>query len=204
MGRARSRGHARIRESDAMTSISNLNTQFAFSLMENRGVFAVLLGSGVSRAAQIPTGWEITLDLIRRVAVAQGVGEQPDWAAWYRKQTEQEPNYSTLLEELALSPEERRSILHGYIEPSEQDRLEKRKIPTEAHHAVADLVAGGYIRLIITKKFDRSMWNVCREKGVEPTVVASVDALSGAEPLTHSACYILKLHGDYQDATILK
>ena len=60
-----------------MAPVSNLNTQLAFSLLENKGVFAVLLGSGVSRAAQIPTGWEITLDLIRRVAAAQGVSEQP-------------------------------------------------------------------------------------------------------------------------------
>jgi hypothetical protein len=42
-----------------------------------------------------------------------------------------------------------------------------------------------------------------REIGVEPTIVASVDALSGAEPIAHSACYILKLHGDYKDARIL-
>jgi hypothetical protein len=81
-----------------MAPFSNLNTQLAVSLLENKGVFAVLLGSGVSRAAQIPTGWEITLDLIKRVAAAQGVGEQPDWPAWYRKQAAQEPNYSVLLE----------------------------------------------------------------------------------------------------------
>src|SRR3954470_6584091 len=92
-------------------------TQLAFSIFENKGVFAVLLGSGLSRAAEIPTGWEITLDLIRRVALAQGVDEQPDWAHWYRTKTGQEPNYSTLLEELAVSAEERRSILHSYIEP---------------------------------------------------------------------------------------
>jgi hypothetical protein len=82
-------------------AISNFNTQLAFSLLENKGVFAVLLGSGVSRAAQIPTGWEITLDLIRRIAAAEGVAEQPDWAAWYRAETGREPNYSTLVEELA-------------------------------------------------------------------------------------------------------
>jgi hypothetical protein len=186
-----------------MTSISNLKTQLAFSLFENKGVFAVLIGSGVSRAAHIPTGWEITLDLIRRVATAQGVEEQPDWAAWYRKETGEEPNYSALLEELALSAEERRSILHSYIEPNDQDRLEKRKVPTEAHNALADLVAGGYIRLIITTNFDRLMENALREKGIEPTVVASTDALTGAEPFTHSACYILKLHGDYKDTRIL-
>ena len=54
-------------------------TQLAFSVYENKGVFAVLLGSGLSRSAEIPTGWEITLDLVRRVAVAQGVPEQSDW-----------------------------------------------------------------------------------------------------------------------------
>jgi len=56
-------------------------TRIAFSVYENKGVFAVLLGSGLSRAAEIPTGWEITLDLIRRVALAQGTEEQPDRAA---------------------------------------------------------------------------------------------------------------------------
>ena len=38
---------------------------------------------------------------------------------------------------------------------------------------------------------------------MEPTIVASVDALKGAEPLTHTKCYLLKLHGDYKDARIL-
>ena len=43
-------------------------TSLAFSVYENKGVYALLLGSGVSRSAFIPTGWEITLDLVRRVA----------------------------------------------------------------------------------------------------------------------------------------
>jgi hypothetical protein len=178
-------------------------TQIAFSVYENKGVFALLLGSGLSRAAEIPTGWEITLDLIRRVALAQGVEDQPDWAAWYRERTGQEPDYSALLEELASSPEERRSILHSYIEPTEEDREQGRKVPTPAHHAIAELVLGGYIRVIITTNFDRLVENALREHGIEPTVVASVDALTGAEPITHTACYVLKLHGDYKDARIL-
>jgi hypothetical protein len=87
--------------------ISDALTQLSFALFENKGVFAVLLGSGLSRAAGIPTGWEITLDLIRRVALAQKTGEQADWAGWYQETTGQNPNYSTLLEELAGSPDER-------------------------------------------------------------------------------------------------
>lgn len=178
-------------------------TQLAFSVYENKGVFAVLLGSGLSRSAEIPTGWEITLDLVRRVAAAQGIEEQSDWAQWYRDTTGQEPNYSVLLEEIATSPDERRAILHRYIEPDAQDREEGRKVPTKAHHAIAQLVRSGHIRVIITTNFDRLMENALREQGVEPTVVASADALAGAEPLTHSRCYLLKLHGDYKDARIL-
>ncbi len=178
-------------------------TQLAFSVYENRGVFAVLLGSGLSRAAEIPTGWEITIDLIRRVASAQGVEDQSDWAAWYREKTGEEPNYSKLLAELTSSPDERRSILHSYIEPTEQDREEGRKVPTAAHYAIAELVRGGFIRVIVTTNFDRLMENALRERGIEPTVIASPDALAGAEPIAHSACYLLKLHGDYKDARIL-
>lgn len=185
------------------TFVSDPHLQLAFSLYENKGVYAVLLGSGMSRAAQIPTGWEITVDLIRRVGLAQGVEDQADWAAWYRAETGNEPNYSTLLEALGSSPDERRAILHRYIEPTEPDREEGRKVPTTAHRSIAQLVRQGYIRVIVTTNFDRLMENALRECGVEPTIVGSVDALRGAEPLTHSTCFILKIHGDYKDARIL-
>jgi hypothetical protein len=62
------------------------------ALYENKGVYALLLGSGVSRAAQIPTGWEVTLDLVIRVAALKGVTHQPDWAAWYKAQFDKEPS----------------------------------------------------------------------------------------------------------------
>ena len=178
-------------------------TQLAFSMHENKGVFALLIGSGVSRSADIPTGWEITLDLVRRVANAQGVDEQSDWAAWYQETTGNEPDYSALLEDLARTPEERRSILHGYIEPTDVERDEGKKVPTKAHNAIARLVRDGYVRVIVTTNFDRLLENALREIGVEPTIVGSPDALAGAEPISHSACYILKLHGDYKDARIL-
>ncbi len=177
-------------------------TRLAFSIYENRGVYALLIGSGVSRSAHIPTGWEITLDLVRRVALAQGVEEQADWAAWYRSETNEDPDYSKLVETLGLTQDERRSILHSYIEPTDDDREEGRKLPTAAHEAIADLVRDGFIRVIITTNFDRLLENALRERGVEPTIVASVDALNGAEPLTHSQCFLLKLHGDYKDARI--
>ncbi len=178
-------------------------TQLAFSMHENKGVYALLLGSGVSRSAGIPTGWDITLDLVRKAATAKGEGEQTDWNEWYTDQFGQEPNYSQLLDELTTTASERRKILEGYIEPSEEEKEEGRKLPTKAHHAIAKLVSDGFVRVILTTNFDRLMEKALRDAGVEPTVITSEDTLLGADPLTHSRCYLFKLHGDYKDARIL-
>ena len=178
-------------------------TRLAFSMYGSPGVYALLLGSGLSRGADIPTGWEVTLDLIRRLGLAQSESDQPDWATWYRTKFATEPNYSDLVAELGSSPLERRAILHSYIEPTNEDIAEGRKVPTSAHLAIADLVHDGFVRVIITTNFDRLLENALRERRVEPTIINSVDSIRGAEPLAHTTCYLVKLHGDYKDARIL-
>jgi hypothetical protein len=177
-------------------------TSVAFSIFENRGVFALLLGSGISRSAQIPTGWEIVLELTRRIAALEGVDKSTDWLAWYRAKFGKEANYSELLDALAHLPEERRSIIHKFIEPTPKDIDEGRKIPTRAHRAIAKLVRDGYFRTIITTNFDRLLENAIRDEGVEPTVIKSDDDLKGAVPLMHTRCCIVKVHGDYLDTRI--
>ena len=174
----------------------------AFSIQANRGVYAVLVGSGISRAAKIPTGWEITLDLVRKLAALQGDTAEPDPEAWYREKFETEPDYSDLLENLAKMPAERQQLLRTYWEPNEQEREEGDKQPTAAHHAIAALVIQGFIKVIITTNFDRLMESALRGVGVEPTVLSSPDHVRGALPLIHTQCCILKLHGDYLDTRI--
>ena len=46
--------------------------KIAFSIHSNPGIYALLLGSGVSKGAGIPTGWEIVVDLIEEVRAAEG------------------------------------------------------------------------------------------------------------------------------------
>jgi hypothetical protein len=58
----------------------------ALSLHHDPGVHAVLVGSGLSKAAGIPTGWEITLDLVRRLV---GVTEQGRLGAMVSRQIRQ-------------------------------------------------------------------------------------------------------------------
>jgi hypothetical protein len=177
-------------------------TALAFSVFENRGVYALLLGSGLSRSAQIPTGWEITLHLVQRVAALEGVTDRPDWTAWHQERFGKPPSYSELLDQLASTSDERRSILHNYIEPKEEEIAQGRKVPTRAHQAIARLVQAGFVRVIVTTNFDRLIENALRQAGVEPTVIKSDDDLRGAVPLIHSRCYVLKVHGDYLDTRI--
>ncbi len=63
--------------------ISDLDA-LVFSLHHNRGVYALLLGSGVSKAAQVPTGWEVIQDLIRKLAQSQGEEIPEDPEQWCR------------------------------------------------------------------------------------------------------------------------
>lgn len=171
----------------------------ALTLHHAPGASALLIGSGLSRAAGIPTGWEITLDLVRRVAVLKGEDTAGDPAAWYAKTYGEEPNYSVLLDALASTPAERRAVLHTYIEP-QGEGAERR--PTAAHHSIARLVASGSLRVIVTTNFDRLLEQALVAAGVEPTVISSDDTLAGAVPLIHARCTVLKLHGDYLDTRI--
>jgi hypothetical protein len=65
----------------------------AFSVFSSKGVYALLLGSGVSRASGVPTGWEILEDLMRKLAHLEGE-LPPDPAAWYRGSYHADPDYS--------------------------------------------------------------------------------------------------------------
>ena len=174
----------------------------AFSIHSNRGVYAILLGSGISRAAKIPTGWEITLDLIRQLAAIQDDTAEPDPSAWYKKEFGEDPDYSQLLENLAKTQAERQQLLRIYWEPNEQERDAGEKQPTAAHHAIAELVAQNFIKVIITTNFDRLMEKALRDVGIEPTVLSTPDHVQGALPLTHTKCCVIKLHGDYLDTRI--
>ena len=82
----------------------------AFSIQANPGVYSVLVGSGVSRVAKIPTGWEVTLDLIRKLARLHEETCDPDPELWYRKKFESDADYSNLLDELGSAPHEGRRL----------------------------------------------------------------------------------------------
>ncbi|MDQ5870763.1 MAG: SIR2 family protein [Acidobacteriota bacterium] len=174
----------------------------AFSIESNPGVYALLLGSGLSRAAGVPTGWDIVLDLVRRCAHAAGENCEPDPIAWYRGKFGAEPKYSTLLEEIAKTATERSQLLRRYFEPTADERERGEKIPTKAHEAIARLVSAGYIRVIVTTNFDPLFERALQAAGITPTVISTGDQAEGALPLPHLKALVLKVNGDYLDTRI--
>ena len=174
----------------------------AFSVQANPGVYALLLGSGVSRSAEIPTGWDIVMDLLGKLAVLTGDADDRDLAQWYEEKYGEPPDYSKLLDALVKTPSERQQLLRPYFEPDEQQLEEELKQPTEAHRAIARLVAQGFVKVIVTTNFDRLLERALEDEVVAPTVLSTLEEVKGARPLVHPGCRIFKVHGDYQDPSI--
>ncbi|HEY3439612.1 MAG TPA: SIR2 family protein [Paludibaculum sp.] len=174
-------------------------TSLAFSVHSNKGVYALLLGSGLSRAAGVPTGWEVVLDLIRQLAHVQGEVPEPEPEVWYKRTFGKEPDYSDLLDMVARSSAERSQLLRSYFEPSEEERKQGMKTPTGAHRAIAELMQAGFIRVVVTTNFDRLLEQALTDLGIGPSVVSTPAAAEGCIPLSHARCTIVKVHGDYLD-----
>ncbi len=171
------------------------------------GVYAVLLGSGVSTGAGIPTGWGVVQELVRRAAAARDPGDlgaadaaAADPEAWWGAHGDGQPlGYSSLLAALAPTPAARQHLLAGFFEPGEEDADAGSKVPNAAHRAIAQLARRGLIRVILTTNFDRLMERALEEAGVPPRVVSSPSAVAGMTPLQHAPVTVIKLHGDYAD-----
>ncbi|SDY62762.1 SIR2-like domain-containing protein [Geodermatophilus africanus] len=171
------------------------------------GVYALLLGSGVSTGAGMPTGWGVVSDLVRRAAAA-AAPDDPDAAAraaadpeaWWAEHGDGQPlGYSNLLAALAPTQAARRDLLAGFFEPSEDDAEQGLKVPGRAHRAIAEMVKRGLVRVILTTNFDRLVERALEDAGVPPQVVSRPEAVAGMTPLPHARTTVVKLHGDYAD-----
>ena len=178
------------------------NLLLAHNIYSNKGCYAILLGSGVSHASGIPTGWEILIQLIERLMLLEKEQTEQDPEEWYTKKYTAVPGYSQIIEKLTFTTEERVNLLKPFFEPND-DTVEGLKQPALAHKAIAKLVQKGYIRVIVTTNFDRLMENALREIGIEATVISNPNHIDNVMPLIHSPITIVKINGDYLDTMFL-
>jgi hypothetical protein len=175
----------------------------AYTTFINKGAFALLLGSGISRKAGIPTGWDITLKLVQQIALLNNETINESIDEWYVKKFKEELDYSNLLEKLTNTQEERINLLKPFIEPTEDEFEEGLKRPTKAHEHIAQLVRLGYIKVILTTNFDRLIENALKDIGIEPTVISNPKHIENSIPLVHSKITVIKINGDYLDTGFL-
>ncbi|MGA5873989.1 SIR2 family protein [Streptomyces cinereoruber] len=176
----------------------------ALNVHSSPGVYALLLGAGVSIASGVKTGWGIVEDLVGKVAAVRDPDDpdartkaMADPEAWWEANIGEPLNYSTLLAAAAPLPSSRQAMLAHYFEPEEG--AEDSKGPTAAHRAIAQLVKRGSIRVILTTNFDRLTERALQEVGISPQVVSRPDQIKGSMLLQHSPVTVIKLHGDYAD-----
>lgn len=179
----------------------------ATSVHASPRVYALLLGSGASSAAGVPTGWQVVKDIVSKVAVARAPEDEnaaaaamADPEAWWAAHGDgSQLGYSGLLNAVAPSPAARQALLANYFEATAEDLEEGRKVPGAAHRAIAQLVSRGSVRVIVTTNFDRLVERALEDAGVAPQVLHRPDQLAGATPLAHARVTVVKLHGDYAD-----
>ena len=157
------------------------------------------------RQAQIPTGWEITLELIKKLALLENEECKPTPEEWFRTKFGIEPDYAKLLDSVAKMPSERRQLLSGYSSPLQT--RPGRGCKTAYSRPPSHCLPCGW-RLLTCDHHDqlRSANGTCFRGGfgITPTVISTVDQLKGSIPLVHSRCCLVKIHGDYLDTRIQK
>lgn len=172
----------------------------AFSMYSNKGAYALLLGSGISRPAHIPSAWEVECELISKVAAMKGVNDEEEWHKWYNKEFGEDANYSDLLENLTKTPTERVHLLKEFFEANDDEKELGWKKPTLAHKSIAKLAKAGYIKVIITTNFDRLIESALQEEGITPQTVYHESYLQQITPLPHAdRPTVIKVNGDYID-----
>jgi hypothetical protein len=187
--------------SEALSPIDP-SSKIALALDSYRGKYALLLGSGVSKAAGIPTSWDVIVDLCGRLAKSGPDTNVVDPVDWYRRNHDnQEPAFDNLTEELGTTGDARRQLLETYFEPPNSGTT-KRRPPASAHAAIARLCKLGYVKIVITTNFDRLIEEALNAEGIIPDVVRGDFDIDGAENYVHSRCFLLKLHGDYKDSRL--
>lgn len=188
------------------TSVDDPFLPLAFSLFSNPGAYAILAGAGVSRGAGLPTAWDIVVDLISQIAGDTDDGGDIDAdtaAGWYEAKFGSTPTYSDVVEQLALTPTERKSLLRKYFDPRERDENEATG-PSTAHRAIARLMQAGIVHVVLTMNFDRLFEQALHELNIEPTVVATESDARGLAPLHTVQHCIVHLHGDYLNANSMR
>jgi len=178
----------------------------AYAMHASPKRYALLLGAGTSVAAGLPTASDVSGNMI--LAVAKGRGEQVERGkdnevclAWFEGTFGEPATFQRLMEELGISEGNRKDGLKKFIYQTDEDGNPVPGVPTEAHRAIARLVKGGMISLIITTNFDTLMEEALKGEDIPYEVITEESDVTQMSVFP-DRCRVVKVNGDFERGTL--
>ena len=147
-------------------------------LHRRKGTYAVLIAAGVSKAAGMPSGWDVAYELTAQLAASAGHPNDPNTPEgkvaleqWYKSTHGDKWSYSTVVALVACTQALQRNTLEKFFVPTDDERIQGLKQPTRGHLALAHLIKGGYIRVVLTPNFDDLLEQALLTVGVTKVVL---------------------------------
>jgi hypothetical protein len=164
--------------------------QLSVAMAVTPGGYAVLLGSGVSMEAGIPTGQRVFLDTVERLYRVQEGSDPPnpeELKDWVASEGLDDLGYSGLLERVLPTEQGRRDYLVSFF---------KDRSPGATHLALAELAREGMVGVFITTNFDPLLERALEAAGVQVVMVSDAESLERAPARETVDCFVIKAHGD--------
>lgn len=170
--------------------------------------YALFLGSGISKPAGLPTGTDVSANMIRRIAKTRGEkidgGNEPEKCLEWFKDTFGEPaNFELLLNKLGIDTENRSEGIQSFFLPSDETGNPVQVNPTKAHSEIAKFVKAGMVSMIITTNYDTLLEEALRNEGVSCDVITSESPLKQMS-IFPDRCRIVKVNGSFSSGGRLK
>ena len=105
----------------------------------------------------------------------------------------------SLIDLFAKTPGAVNSLMRYYYEPTDEDRLLHRKLPSGFHRQLAKSISSRRGQIIVTTNRDRLIEWALASLGITPQVISKQDDLTQAISLPQTRCTLIKLNGDYLD-----
>src|SRR3972149_7533323 len=164
----------------------------AYNIADGSRKYILFCGAGVSKDANILTGWDILLETLRIIRTQEeevnNNYSNEEMEAYYHKRYE-DKEYSDIISSIFPSNEEQRDYLIKFFDG---------KSPSKAHQLITEWVKKGLIRFIVTTNFDSLIEHALDEIGLRGkySVISNGEDVLTSKPWhNEDICRIYKLHG---------
>lgn len=176
----------------------------AYAMHASPKRYALLLGAGISVAAGLPSGRDVTAKMIREIALShekkiEGGDDAEACIQWFGDEFKEPPTFDKLMAKLGIEEDNRRETLQPFILPTDDEGNTLSVEPTPAHRMIAELVKDKIVSLIITTNFDHLLEKAIEDTtGIRPVVIRS-DSTQNVMSIFPDTCRIVKINGDFEN-----